>query len=116
MYGQYCKSGELIKPSKSLVEGVSLTFIPKCFDRNYIDDVIDVKDEDSFNMCHQLAQKEGILVGGSSGTTVHACKVLADSLPNDGKKYTIVTILVDSGVKYLTKVFNEKYLIENNLK
>jgi len=78
--------------------------------------VISFSDSDAFGMCHKLAQTEGIIVGGSAGGNVWACKQIADRLPkDDGKQYVIVTPLVDSGIKYLSKVFNEDYLKANNI-
>ena len=115
IFYKYQNTGKLVKPGKFLVEGVGKDSIPKCFKSSVIDDSIVVKDEDSFSMCHYLAHKEGLLVGGSSGTNVHACKVIADSLPDDGKKYTIITPLVDSGLKYLSKVFNKEFLKKNGV-
>lgn len=52
-------------------------------------------------MCHRLARKEGMLVGGSAGMNVHASVELANSLEEPA---TIVTVLCDTGIKYLTKV------------
>ena len=49
------------------------------------------------------------------GVQVDLPETSADSLPEDGKKYTIITPLVDSGVKYLSKVFNTEYLAENKI-
>ena len=115
IFTPYQKTGEIVKPGSFLVEGVGKDSIPLCFDKSVIDYSIVVKDEDSFSMCHYLAQKEGLLVGGSSGTNVYACKVIADGLPDDGKKYTIVTPLVDSGVKYLSKVYNTEFLSKNGI-
>jgi len=115
MFAPFWQTGELVEPGSFLVEGVGKDSIPLCFDTKVIDDVIIVEDENSFSMCHHLAQTEGLLVGGSSGTNVYACKVIADSLPDDGKHYTIVTPLVDSGVKYLSKVYNKEWLANNKV-
>ena len=71
-----------------------------------------VTDLDAFNTCAALAHKEGILVGGSAGANVWAAMEVALTAPGPA---IIVTILCDSGVKYLSKVFNPEYLSKNGL-
>lgn len=116
IFGPYCETGEIRPVGKFLVEGVGKDSIPNNFDKRVIDEVIYFKDQDAFSMCHQLAKTEGVMVGGSSGANVWVCKQIADKLPEyDGKNYIIVTPLVDSGVRYLSKIFNEQYLLENNI-
>lgn len=94
------------------VEGIGEDHMAKAIDFKYIDDVVQVSDKDSFYAARQLAQKEGVLGGGSSGTNVWAALQLAEKLD---KPATIVTIIPDSGLKYLSKVFDETWLKEHQL-
>jgi cysteine synthase A len=86
------------------LQGIGANFIPKILDRNIYDEVLTATDEDSFQMARMLGQKEGLFVGISSGTAVWAAVEIAKRPENAGK--TIVTLLPDSGDRYLsTKVF-----------
>eukprot|EP00092_Neocalanus_flemingeri_P007978 GFUD01008608.1.p1 GENE.GFUD01008608.1~~GFUD01008608.1.p1 ORF type:complete len:344 (-),score=99.87 GFUD01008608.1:92-1123(-) len=113
IFHEYFKSQKLTKGKSFLVEGVGKGSIPGCLDFSVIDDVIQVSDEQSFQTCHQLARREGLMVGGSAGMNTWAAIQLANQLEEPG---VIVTILCDLGVKYISKVFNNKWLEENNIK
>lgn len=90
-----------------LVEGVGEDFWPSTYDPNICDEVIEVSDREAFTVTRQLARKEGLLVGGSSGMAVAAAiQVAAAADPND----LVVVLLPDSGRGYLTKVFNDEWL------
>lgn len=82
------------------VEGIGSEFIPGVMDMDLVDHVITVHDEDSFETVRMLAQKEGLLVGGSSGTNVYASMKVAKEL-GEGKR--IVTLLPDGSEMYLSK-------------
>ena len=68
------------KSNTFLVEGVGKDSIPGCMDFSVIDDVIQVTDEQSFQTCHQLARKEGLMVGGSAGLNTWAAIQVANQL------------------------------------
>jgi cysteine synthase len=108
----YESGGSHGKPKKFLVEGVGKDTIPGALDLKLVDGVVEVRDEDAFRMCHQLARCEGLLVGGSAGLNMHAAIELANSVEEPA---CIVTVLCDTGIKYLTKVYNPEYLAENNI-
>jgi cystathionine beta-synthase len=91
------------------VEGIGEDFMPGTMDLSIVDDVIQVSDRDAFRMARRLAQEEGILVGGSGGTAVHAAVKVAEHLP--GEK-TIVTLLPDTGRNYLSKLFSDQWMKE----
>lgn len=113
IFHQYHNKGTVNKPStKTEVEGAGKEEIPGVIDFNYIDDVVQVTDTEAFAMCKQLACTEGILVGGSAGLNAFAAIRLAEQMD---KPCVIVTILCDMGIKYLSKVYDEDWLIENNL-
>ena len=80
--------------------GTSPGFIPKLLDRDRLDEIITVSEEDAFRTCRELAVKEGILVGITSGMTAYAARELAGREKNRGK--LIVVIFADSGERYLS--------------
>ena len=81
------------------IEGVGIGFIPPLLRRELYDDVLTVSEEDAKNMARRLALEEGILVGTSTGANVVAAINAANML---GKGKNIVTIAVDTGLKYLS--------------
>lgn len=91
------------------VEGVGEDFYPDTVDLKSIDRFIRVGDAESFAMCHRLARREGILVGGSGGMAVHA----ALSVAREDESRLVVVIVPDSGRGYLSKVFNDDWLTAN---
>lgn len=91
----------------SIIEGAGKSAPTKCLDFSVIDEVVKVSDEEAVSTCHQLLKNEGLLVGGSSGLNVFAAKLIADRLD---KKSVVVTILCDSGIKYLSKIYNQDFL------
>ena len=92
------------------VEGIGEDYIPANLNLDIIDEGIYVSDKEAFSMVDQLLQKEGILAGSSCGTLVDAaikwCK--AQEEPK-----TVVTLICDTGNKYLSKAFNKDWVKEN---
>jgi cystathionine beta-synthase len=101
--------GQKEEPHQYKVEGIGEDFMPGTMDMSIVDDIIQVSDRDAFRMARRLAQEEGILVGGSGGTAVHAALKVAELLPRDK---TIVTLLPDTGRNYLSKLFSDQWMSE----
>jgi cysteine synthase A len=87
------------KPGAHDIEGIGIGYTPPLWDSNLVDEVLAVKTADAKNMARQLSRKEGIFAGTSSGGNVHAAIRIANKL---GPASKIVTLMVDSGLKYLS--------------
>jgi cystathionine beta-synthase len=92
-----------------LVEGVGEDFWPTTFDRTVVDRVVEVSDADSFLTARRVTQDEGLLIGGSGGTAVHAALEVARPLDEHA---VVVVLLPDSGRSYLTKVFDDEWMFD----
>jgi cysteine synthase A len=87
-------------PGKHAIQGIGAGFIPDVLDTAIIDETFKVKDDDALETAKKLAKGEGILCGISSGANVFAAAKIAGRPENKNK--TIVTILCDTGERYLT--------------
>ncbi len=87
------------------VEGIGLSFFPAILDRNLIDEVITITDEEAFETCRLLARQEGLLAGGSSGVAAAAALRVARRL---GPGKTVVTIFPDGAERYPDQGIFEK--------
>ena len=98
--------GEPLKPGPHKIQGAGAGFIPANLHLAIVDEVLTVSNEDAFALARRLAKEEGILAGISSGANVWAALELAKRPENKGK--TIVTVLCDTGERYLsTWLFND---------
>ncbi|MBD5423809.1 MAG: cysteine synthase A [Allobaculum sp.] len=82
------------------IQGIGAGFVPDTLDTEIYDKVMRITDDEAYETGRELAQKEGILAGISSGAAVAAAKKLASLPENEGK--TIVTLLPDTGDRYLS--------------
>ena len=95
------------------VEGVGQDKIPGTLDMRVIDDFVTVTDKESFAMARRLTREEGLFVGGSSGLIVHVAMQIARQI--DDPKALIVAILPDTGERYLSKLYSDEWMRENQL-
>ena len=82
------------------LQGIGAGFVPEILDREVIDEIITVKDEDAYKASNLLAAKEGVLTGITSGAALHAALQLA--VREENKEKTIVVLLPDTGERYLS--------------
>src|SRR5436190_1159621 len=93
-----------------LVEGIGEDFFPRTMDLSLIDDFVTVSDRDSFVTARRMAREEGLLVGGSGGTAVWATLEVAREM---GAGATVLTLIPDGGRSYLSKFYDDNYMLEH---
>jgi cystathionine beta-synthase len=95
------------------VEGVGQDKVPGTLDMSLIDEFVTVTDRESFAMARRLTREEGLFAGGSSGLIVHVAVQLAQRLDDPGA--VVVAILPDTGERYLSKLYSDEWMRENQL-
>lgn len=88
------------------IQGIGANFVPKNFNRDVVDEIILVANDDAFIAARELAKKDGLFVGISSGAAAHAASVLAQRPEFAGKN--IVVLLPDTGERYLSTALVEE--------
>lgn len=109
IYYDYFKTGQIRHDGSCSyhVEGVGEDHIAKAMDFSVVDDMVRFTDQDAFATARLLARREGIMGGGTGGANVWAALELAKTL--DGPA-TIVTVIPDSGIKYLSKFYDDAWM------
>ncbi len=97
-------------PKSYAVEGIGMSYLPETVDLKVIDEMARVSDRESFLMARRIVREEGLLVGGSSGTAAVAAVRLAKTLPASA---ILVVMFPDSGRGYMSKIFNDEWMIAN---
>ena len=95
------------------VEGIGQDKIPGTLDMSVIDEFETVGDKQSFAMARRLTREEGLFVGGSSGLIAHVALRVAKQV--DDPNAFVVTILCDTGERYLSKLYNDEWMRENQM-
>ena len=108
----YYKHGELKAEGSSITEGIGQGRITANLDGALIDDAYQIPDSEALELVYHMIQREGLVLGGSSGINVASAVRLAKEL---GRGHTIVTILCDSGSRYQSRLFNPAFLREKSL-
>lgn len=100
-------SGDTPKPWA--VEGIGEDYVPRTFNSQVVDDWVRIGDADSFQTARTMARMEGLMVGGSSGTSMAAAIQYAQRLTKDD---VIVVMCPDTGRNYLSKMYADEWMIE----
>ena len=111
MYNHF-KHGELKSEGSSITEGIGQGRVTGNIEGAPVDDAYQIPDAEAVQICFDLLKEEGLCLGGSSGINVAGAIRLAKDL---GPGKTIVTILCDSGTRYMSKLFNPAFLREKDL-
>lgn len=109
----YKKTGEMGEAHSYVLEGIGEDFLPGNVHFDTIDDFVVVKDEESFQMTRRLLKEEGIYAGGSCGSAVVGAINYAKTLSKPEK---ILTIMVDSGNRYASKIYNDEWMLSHDYK
>jgi len=88
----------------SIIEGIGVNFLSDNMQQGIVDESFKVSDEEAVFMANYVYEKDGIFIGGSSAVNLCACVKAAKEI---GKGKIIVTVLFDSGLKYVSKLFNK---------
>jgi cystathionine beta-synthase len=113
IYSEYARTHHKGEGAPYKVEGIGGDKIPTSLHFDVVDEWITVSDKDAILMSRRLGKEEGLFVGGSTGVNVWSAIAVARRV--DDPKALIVTILCDTGERYLSKVFNDEWLRENQM-
>ncbi|GAC1619690.1 MAG: cystathionine beta-synthase [Candidatus Acidiferrum sp.] len=109
LFYDFFKTGEVAKAKTYVVEGIGEDFFPTTMNMKIMDDCLLVNDEECFVVARRLAKLEGLFTGGSGGGCISATLRLAKDL---GPEAFIVALLPDTGMRYLSKVYNDEWMRE----
>jgi cystathionine beta-synthase len=113
IYRQYAATHDKSGGEPYKVEGIGGDKIPTALHFDVIDEWITVSDAESFNMARRCTREEGLFVGGSTGTNLCAALDVARRVDDPGAM--VVTILCDTGERYLSKMYDDDWMRENQL-
>jgi cystathionine beta-synthase len=110
IFAEMFKTGRKPQVQPYKIEGIGQDELPGNVDFSIIDDIYAVHDKDAFVLTRQLARSEGIFAGGSAGAAVYAALKAAERLNENA---LVVIIIPDSGTRYLSKIYNDNWMREN---
>jgi cystathionine beta-synthase len=110
VFAEMFRTGRKSQPQPYKVEGIGQDEKPGNVDFSVIDEIHTVTDKDSFLRTRLLARSEGIFAGGSAGSALHVALKCAESLAEND---IIVVVIPDSGTRYLSKIYNDNWMREN---
>jgi len=108
-------SQKMIEPQAYLIEGIGEDFLPDTIDMAAMDEIVQVNDEESFQMARHLLQKEGLLCGGSSGSAVVGALRYLRTLEKNKqpKPNNLLVILPDASSRYSSKFIKDKWMVSH---
>jgi cystathionine beta-synthase len=112
VYTRFFTTGEAGASAPYLLEGLGDEFIIGCADFSVVDRMVQVSDRDAFHATRELARREGILVGGSSGAVLHALRQVAPELEPGAR---VAVLFPDSASRYLSTIFNDDWMREKGM-
>jgi cystathionine beta-synthase len=105
----YIKTGKLGKAERWMVEGIGEDFIPSIADLSAVKTAYTIPDAEAFAVAREVLQKEGLLLGSSSGTLIAAALRYCRE---QTEPKNVVTLGCDTGAKYLSKLYNDFWMVE----
>lgn len=113
MLAEYVRTGKMIQAGRWMVEGIGEDYIPSICDISLVDEAISVSDADAFKTARELLRKEAIFAGSSTGLVVHAALQYCRAQTQPKR---VVTFAYDTGSRYLSKMYNDEWMIKNGFK
>ena len=107
IFTEYFRTGKVGPSAPYLLEGLGDEFLIGCADFSVIDEMVQVSDRDAFRAARELARREGMLVGGSSGAVIHAALEVGRKLPPGAR---MAVLFADSASRYLSTIFSDDWM------
>lgn len=107
------KGASTVEGAPYKVEGIGQDKVPGTLDMSLVDEFHTVSDKDAFAMARRLTREEGLFAGGSSGLNTHLALLIAKQL--DDPDALVVTVLADTGERYLSKLYSDEWMRENQM-
>lgn len=112
VFTEYFRTGRTGGAAPYLLEGLGDEFLIGCADFSVVDEMVQVGDREAFLAARELARREGMLVGGSSGAVLCALRQAAAALPSGAR---VAVIFPDSASRYLSTIFNDEWMHEKGM-